>query len=609
MIIRPKYGLHKPALVIANEVKQSKNLCESKAYGSLRPCALRGDGVLQSIPKLLLAACLTCAHAQAQVVPPDAGVLRQQIESLRELPAPRRVAPSVAAPAPAPAAPAVDGVRVTVKRFVVEGNTLIDKAALEALVRPFAGQTLNFSQIEAVAVQVGQLYRQAGWVARVYLPLQEVDQGVVTIQVVEAIFGRLIFEGPASQRLSQEQVRRIIYAQQAPGSPLRQDRLDRGYLIASDLGAVEIRATMREGQTLRTTDVVVQLTDKPLFNVSLSGDNFGAVSTGQYRTSANASLVSLAGMGDLLSASVTQTEGSDYYGLSYQAPLGSAGWRLGLSASQFDYRLISPEMLSLKANGSASTVSLDATYPLVRALQRNLYLSLNAQAKTFDNQIRGFVSTQYSINTLTGSLNANAYDSWGAGGFSTAGLSWVGGRVNLDGSPNQADDAKTTRTQGEFWKLRVNAARQQTLNSQTALYLAYLGQVASKNLDGSEKLYLGGASGVRAYPANEAGGSQGQMINLELRTRWPNNLSLSGFYDWGRVWVNRDNNYPGANANNERTLQGAGLALAWQPNAKVVFKATWARRIGRNPAPTATGADQDGTLQMDRFWLTASLAL
>lgn len=556
-------------------------------------------------PTLLLTACLGCA--QAQVVPPDAGVLRQQIEALRDLPAPRPAAPTVSAPLPV--APVADGVSVSVKRFVIEGNTLLDQGALQALVQPYVGQTLNFSQLEAVVAEVGKLYRQAGWVARVYLPQQEVDQGVITIQVVEAKFGQLIFEGPPSQRLSQEQVRRIMYAQQAPGTPLRQDRVDRGYLIASDLGAVELSASMREGQALQTTDVVMQLSDKPRFNASLSGDNAGAVSTGRYRASVNAGMVSPAGIGDLLNTSLTHTDGSDYYGLSYQAPLGSAGWRLELSASKFDYKLISPELLSLNASGSSGTTGLDATYPLIRALQRNLYLSLNAQAKTFDNRTRGIVSTRYSINTLTTSLNANAYDNWGAGGYNTAGLRWVGGRVDLGGSPNQADDAKTTRTEGDFWKLRVNLARQQTLGAQTALYLAYLGQMASKNLDGSEKLYLGGASGVRAYPANEAGGSQGQLINLELRTQWPNNLSLSGFYDWGRVMVNRDNNYPGASANNELTLQGAGLALAWQPNAKVNVKATWARRIGQNPAPTATGTDQDGTLHMDRFWLTTSLAL
>ena len=39
------------------------------------------------------------------------------------------------------------------------------------------------------------------------------------------------------------------------------------------------------------------------------------------------------------------------------------------------------------------------------------------------------------------------------------------------------------------------------------------------------------------------------------------------------------------------------------------FRATWARRIGDNPNPAATGNDQDGSLVSNRFWLTASRPL
>lgn len=512
-------------------------------------------------------------------------------------------------PAAAPIRQVPGGLSITVRRFVFEGNTLLEPLVLEEAVASYIGQSLNFSQLEAAVADVASAYRTAGWVVRAYLPRQEVDQGVVTIQVVESLFGKVVFEGPPPQRISQEQVQRIIYAQQAPGTPLRQDRLDRGYLIASDLSAVQLSAAMKEGDAAQTTDVVVELRDKPFYGISMDLDNTGAISTGQYRASVNADLRSLAGIGDVLTSSLAHTQGSDYMGLRYQVPVGSAGWRVGINTSKFQYKLISANLSTLQAKGSSDSAGLDATYPLVRALQRNLYLSLNAQGKSFDNQSKAVVTTRYRIDTLTLGLNGNAFDSWGGAGLSTGGLSLVGGRVNLHGSPNQAADLKTTQTDGEFWKMRVNASRQQTLAGQTALSVAYLGQAANKNLDSSEKMYLGGANGVRAYPSNEAGGSQGQLINVELRTQWPYNLSLSGFYDWGQVSVNRNNNYPGASANNELALQGAGLSLAWQPNAKVNLKATWAKRIGQNPSPTPTGADQDGTLQRDRFWFTASLAM
>lgn len=112
---------------------------------------------------------------------------------------------------------------------------------------------------------------------------------------------------------------------------------------------------------------------------------------------------------------------------------------------------------------------------------------------------------------------------------------------------------------------------------------------------------------MRAYPASEAGGSNGQLLNLELRARLPLGVGLSGFYDWGHVTVNRNNDFAGAALINGYVLKGAGLGLAWSAPARLTLKAVWARRIGSHPSPNLNGSDQDGSLHKNRFWLQASL--
>jgi hemolysin activation/secretion protein len=131
-------------------------------------------------------------------------------------------------------------------------------------------------------------------------------------------------------------------------------------------------------------------------------------------------------------------------------------------------------------------------------------------------------------------------------------------------------------------------------------------QAADSNLDSSEKIYLGGAGGVRAYPSSEAGGSAGRTFSLELRQRLAQTWTLSGFYDYGRVTVNQNNEItPKANPN-QLSLQGYGAALAWQGPRGIDISATVAQRIGRNPlANSTTGMDTDGTKQSPRFWLSA----
>ena len=178
--------------------------------------------------------------------------------------------------------------------------------------------------------------------------------------------------------------------------------------------------------------------------------------------------------------------------------------------------------------------------------------------------------------------------------------------MNLNGSPNQATDATTTQAAGHYAKLHYAATRQQVITGDLAFFGSLSGQLSNKNLDSSEKFYLGGSNGVRAYPANEGGGSEGELINLELRRKLPKGFNLVGFYDYGHVTLNHNNNFTGAAALNDYILQGVGLSLAWQNGNGPSLKATWAQRLGNNPNPTANGNDQDGSLFKNRFWLVAS---
>jgi hemolysin activation/secretion protein len=216
-------------------------------------------------------------------------------------------------------------------------------------------------------------------------------------------------------------------------------------------------------------------------------------------------------------------------------------------------------------------------------------------------------TSHYDSDSLTLSFTGTLADTLGAGGSNNGNVALTVGHLNLGGSPNQAADAASARTEGGFNKLRYSFSRTQAFDNAWSLYMAYSGQWADANLDSSEKFYLGGANGVRAYPANEAGGAMGQLINLELRWHLPQGFLLSGFYDIGDVLSNRNNNFTGASAQNELLLRGVGFALAWRVNPSVNLKSTWAQRIGDNPNRTANGTDQDGTRVFDRFWLNASV--
>jgi hemolysin activation/secretion protein len=310
-------------------------------------------------------------------------------------------------------------------------------------------------------------------------------------------------------------------------------------------------------------------------------------------------------LGDRLYWNTIHSESSDYARLAYTLPLGPDGWRVGLNTASFEYQLSSAELSALHSTGSSNVTGLEASYPLLRSRLRNLQLNLAYDQKAFDNRANGTVATRYKADSVGIGLDGSSLDTGAGHAFSTASLNWVAGTLDLGGSPNQATDASTTRAAGAYNKLRYSLSRQQDIRTGWVAYAALTGQLADKNLDSSEKLYLGGADAVRAFPASEAGGSEGSVVNLELRWRVRAGWGLTAFYDWGEIQINHNNSFTGAAAPNRYALQGGGLALNWQNDSGVRLNLTWARRDQANPNPTASGKDQDGTLQTDRIWVSA----
>jgi hemolysin activation/secretion protein len=532
--------------------------------------------------------------AQAQTIP-DAGALRQQIERQQALPLPEKVSPAVLSPPEAKSA--FPGVTVGITSFKFVGNTLLSTEQLRLVLQTYLNQPQNFSQLQQAAVDITNAYREAGWLVRAYLPQQDLSTGELTIQIVEAVFGDVNLDGTVATRVKFDQIQRIFQQQQASGQPVNLPALDRALLLADDLPGVAVAASLVAGQKDGETGLNVKLTDEPLTAGDASLDNAGNRSTGSARLRADLYLNSALGRGDLLSASAIHTRGSDYLRLGATAPLGSDGWRIGVNASMLIYHVISPEFTALNSRGNSGSYGLETSYPLIRARARNLYLSLAFDQKNFSNESNATVQSDYRSHALSLGLSGNVFDSLGGGGANSASLTLVKGNTAL-GSLNASENASLG---GGFTKLHYALARQQALTPEASLYAALSGQHASKALDSSEKFTLGGSAGVRAYPASEGSGSRGQLVNLEVRWRLPQDYALTAFYDWGSI--SNPESSPGASY----YLHGVGLALAWQSSHGFNLKTIWARRLGNNPNPTATGMDQDGSININRWWFTASL--
>ncbi len=539
---------------------------------------------------LIMAALLaTVQNAQAQQ-PPASG----QLQQIPPAAVPQRPAPDIRIERPAPSMDAVsEGARIRVDRLRVTGATLFAEPELVAATGYTPGRDLTLPELRNAAARITRFYNDHGYVlAQAYLPAQDVLAGTVTIAVVEGRYGAIALRNQSS--VSDAVAGRVLNGLNR-GAPVAIAPLDRRLLLLSDIPGVLVRSTLSPGAEVGSSDLTVDLTRAPRIYGSLEADNAGNRYTGAYRFGGSVNVANLTGMGDLISLRLlASTEGLAYGRAAWQAPLGDATVGVAYTHMQYD---LGHEFSALDASGASDIASLFASYPLIRSRAANLYAVGSLDAKFLRDEI-GLVSqvSDKTIRGVTVGLRGDSRDGFGGGGWNTGSLSWTSGGLDIESPLERAADAASARSQGGFNKLQYAVSRLQTVRGPLSVYGAVRGQIATDNLDSSEKMELGGAYGVRAYPEGEAYGDQGYVATLEARwmlNAWtrplPGQLQLIAFVDAGEVDFAKDPWFAGPN---HARRSGGGLGVNWFGPDNLSARVAYARRF--NDQVSTSGPDHKG---------------
>ncbi len=550
---------------------------------------------------LFTVALLALSQGAFAQIPPGAGGQMQQIP-------PPPVRQSIPPGLPietrgAPVIPPADDVKIVVNKLLVTGQTVYSEAELLALTGFTPGST-SLTALRAMALKIADYYHKNGYfVAQAYLPAQDITHGAVTISVIEGRYGTITLRNQTN--LSDAQANSLLRGLNS-GDLIAIAPLEERLLLLSDTPGVIVKSTLVPGAAVGTSDLIVDVTQGQKVSGSVEADNAGNPYTGEYRIGATVSINNLTGHGDVATLrAITSGSGLTYGRASYQVPFGRA--TAGVAYSHLDYRLQDYKdikLSALQAHGTADIASVYGSYALIRSRNTNLYALIDYDDRTYQDKVDATIPPSVldrKVHAWMFGLSGDHRDGFGGGGYSAYSLTWTAGDLDIQTPAARAVDAVTAQTNGSYNKLGFYAMRLQNLAGPFSLYGAIRGQFASKNLDISEKMELGGMYGVRAYPEGEAYADEGYIATLEGRMllpkfyeRMPGQMHLIGFADYGHVTLNHNTWLTGQD--NNRTLSAAGVGLNWEDYNNFSVKMYWAHRLGSEVPISAP----DGP---SRFWI------
>lgn len=553
---------------------------------------------------VLLCFLLCASTLSAFAAPPDAGQLLREQQPQRQLPQ-QLPQPEVEKERP----PVADsGIRIDVKGFRFTGyEGLIAESELQSLVAGSIGQSLSFSELQGVAATVTTYLKKKGWfLARAYLPKQDVTSGIIEIALIQGKSdGSLTIKRSPTARISEQTLRAIGESAVRPGETIDEKQLERSVLLMNDLPGVQARASLAAGATHGSTNVQIDVDEGPLLTGALWSDNQGNRYTGAWRGNGMLNVNDPFRYGDRLSLLMSGSEGLTEGRAAYAFPLTSRGLKGNISYTGMRYELID-DLAALNAEGQSHIFTAGSSYPLLRSRTTNVTIALNYEFKNLTDSSNDVDINDRDLHSGTFTLSGDLYDTFGGGGYTA----WIAGATS--GSFNESiADIAITEKEGSYTRFNLGLSRLQRLTERTSINLSWSSQLALDNLDTSEKFNLGGPYGVRAYPVGEASGDEGHLFNLDLRYNLPvpptiGIFQLSGFFDAGYIRLYQ---HPWTNAvatathKNSYWIPGAGVGLDYSYTDRISVRGTWAHVIGDNPGRSMGNNDADGRSNENRFWL------
>ncbi|MGB1272081.1 MAG: ShlB/FhaC/HecB family hemolysin secretion/activation protein, partial [Endozoicomonas sp.] len=389
-------------------------------------------------------------------------------------------------------------------------------------------------------------------------PEQQIDNGVVTIRLVEGSIGEVVFEGNAYTR--DDYFRQwITYEDQIETIDI--GALEQDILFYNRIHDQRLQAELRAGREFGLTDIVVNVPEASRDKLDFYLDNYGYESSGEVQLSALYQRNQLFRPGDKALGYALAANGLKSLLASYSTVVGTDGLRLGGSLQLTNSTVTKGDFKDLGYSGDTFRFGLEGSYLVYSGTDLWVNLVGALSRSTSKNKVTGGDLSDYQ----TGRYQLGAE------------LNWLGDQWQFIGRQLYSSVDSKEKIQGTSRKFNLFNTRLTLIyNFDSAFYAisAVEAQFTSdQGLPGAVSFSLGGPSSLRGYQQGTVSGDKGWYHQIEVHY---NGFSFSeylfdlyGFYDHGEV----------QSLNPKQTLSSAGVGINVSGNEWFTFDLTVANAM------------------------------
>lgn len=488
--------------------------------------------------------------------------------------------------------------RFAIRRYVIEGATLISADELAQITQPFTGKDKNFAEVQRALEALEKAFLSRGYSAvQVVVPEQELEKGEVNLKVIEAKIGRVIVEG--NKHFDEENIRRSLPSLEEGGAP-NSLALAQNLNIANESPSRQTTVLLRGGIDEAKVDAVVSVVDQSPLKLSLNLDNSGTTQTGLFRLGFGIQYANLWNRDHVLSVQYITSPSDDnapntvafnnsnrvfILGLSYHLPIYSLGDSIDISAGQSN---VNSGVVGNSFNiaGAGTIAELRYNRHLAQWGELQHKLAFGADWRAYQNRVTQVAGGPQLVPDVTVRPVSLTY----RGTYRTAGSEtnfYLGDYVNIPSTQGAASQNAFTASRAgadaAYQLQRYGVSHNRSFANDMQFRASFSGQMTKDQLVSGEQWGVGGADSVRGFTEREVSNDYGyrgslelyspdfasafQAVGVDANTR----MRALAFYDWGHVQRNR----PTILEVSQQSISGAGVGIRVALGSSFSLRADW----------------------------------
>jgi len=397
---------------------------------------------------------------------------------------------------------------IAVGAIAIDGAEALSASAFAAIVERYSGRTLGPRELRALASDVANVARGAGYgLASAWIPQQRIVNDLLRVRLDEGRIDAVEASGSGGA------IVQIHLGTLADGRPVRTAALERQLLLAGDVAGIWVGRARLERRNGRNILIVDSRRSPTMARASL--DNWGSSAVGPVRAQIGADFHGVVTPDDKISLSsiVTPFDPEEFrlIRLGYSKALGAGGTALNLAG----YFARSESGAAARAyRGRSWEVSGGLDHALIRTRAASLWAGLELGVRDSIQARQGIRVRDDRLATATAHAKGNIKIGEGRLRGRIAVVQGIGAFDSTRGGDPLAsrDDGSARFTKFEAWSHYATP-----LGGRFSAQLEAQGQLASRPLLSSEEIGLGGRSFLRGYDYREFSGDKGIAGSAELR--------------------------------------------------------------------------------------------